>query len=62
MEPHKFGAHIQKLICVLKLLKQGISDFNTVFASLHNYLEHIYDIVKRSTSNALSHIVLSEQH
>lgn len=61
MEPPTTGVHLQKLLCALQWVKQGIPNFTELMVPLHDLLERIYDQVEKRTKQAVSLILLSDQ-
>lgn len=61
MEPRTTGANLQQFICALQWVKKVRPNFTKLFAPLHDFLEHVYDLVDERTKGGVSRILLSDQ-
>lgn len=60
MQPPSTGGQLQKFMCALQWVKQGIPNFTTLTDPLHCFLENIYSHCEKRTKRAVARVLLSD--
>lgn len=58
MEPPTTGAHLQEFIFAMQWMKTSIPDFSNLIAPLHDFIESVYEHVRKRTKIAVASIKL----